>query len=135
MWSSGAFIGKNNLFCGMKMKSRNSLLGVTALALMALMISTAYATCKPPGLSPGYWKHNVHVYCGGNGSYSGDPVHETDESMEGYELIIKGWYAPFTLEWADEHFQDNKLKNGPPYSWLDIANAFNRASGRADYGY
>jgi hypothetical protein len=41
-----------------------------------------------PGLSPGYWKHNVKVYNGGPGSYSGDPTHETAKTMEGYATII-----------------------------------------------
>lgn len=83
------------------------------------------------GLSPGYWKHNVKVYNGGPGHYSGDP-HETAGSMESYELWIQthiGGQGSFTLEWANERFQNNAYKN----MWLTIANWFNAAAGLPPY--
>jgi len=108
------------------MKFSRIALGLTALALMAMVISTTNAC--PPGLSPGYWKHNVKVYCGGPGSYSGDPK-ETAASMEYYESIIAGWVPGFTLEWANERFQNNEYKS----MWLTIANWFNAAAHRLPY--
>jgi len=83
------------------------------------------------GLSPGYWKHNVKVYCGGPGHYSGDP-HESDGSMKGYELWIQTHIAgqgSFTLGWANTQFQNNAYKN----MWLTIANWFNAAAGLSPY--
>jgi hypothetical protein len=102
-------------------------LGLTAIALMVLLVSTTSA-CYLPGLSPGYWKHNVKVYCGGPGSYSGDP-HETLASMEYYESIIASSHPGFTLEKANEIFQNNAYKS----MWLTIANWFNAAADRLPY--
>jgi hypothetical protein len=119
------------------MKLNRIALGLTAIALMLLMVSTASACYMPPGLSPGYWKHNVNVYCGGNGSYSGDP-HETAETMEGYAAyILTGslGYAPthdqivLFLSNVNGIFHDNTQKD----MWLTIANWFNAAAGRLPY--
>ncbi len=97
------------------------------------------------GLSPGYWKHNVKVYNGGPGSYSGTPNHETDETMRGYAAsILVAHQSEITsqdpnvdtveefLVWANTRFQDNQYKDGTP-SWLELANWFNVASGRSLY--
>jgi len=82
-----------------------------------------------PGLSPGYWKHNVNVYNGGRGSYSGDP-HITPEQLEDYEAYIKAnFYSGFSLAWAQTQFQNNQYKD----MWLTIANWFNAAAGLAPY--
>jgi hypothetical protein len=81
-----------------------------------------------PGLSPGYWKHNVNVYNGGRGSFSGDP-HITRAQLEEYEAIIAAVHPGFTLEWAQQQFQDNQYKG----QWLTIANWFNAAAGRLPY--
>jgi len=111
------------------MKLKKPLLALTFLAVIALFVNTAYACCYcKPGRSPGYWKHNVNVYCGGPGSYSGDPK-ETASSMEYYEARIAALHPGFTLEWANERFQDNQYKS----MWLTIANWFNRAAGRSPY--
>jgi hypothetical protein len=81
------------------------------------------------GRSPGYWKHNVKVYCGGPGHYSGDP-HETDASMEEYAMYIAVHFqAGFTLAWANERFQNNEYKD----MWLTMANWFNAAAGWLPY--
>jgi hypothetical protein len=94
------------------------------------------------GLSPGYWKHNVKVYNGGPGHYSGTPTHESDETMEGYAAIILAVGYPTIpadvdtpqefLEWANMRFQDNAYKKGDP-SWLELANWFNAAAGLMPY--
>jgi hypothetical protein len=48
------------------------LVGIVAIALIACLVGSASA-CAGPGLSPGFWKHNVGVYLGlQNGAYS-DP--------------------------------------------------------------
>jgi hypothetical protein len=81
------------------------------------------------GLSPGYWKHNVNVYNGGHGSYSGDP-HITPAQLEAYAAYIKAnFYSGFSLAWAQSRFQNNQYKN----MWLTIANWFNAAAGRLPY--
>jgi hypothetical protein len=81
------------------------------------------------GLSPGYWKHNVNVYNGGRGSYSGDP-HITPAQLEAYAAYIKtNFYSGFSLAWAQSRFQNNQYKD----MWLTIANWFNAAAGRAPY--
>jgi hypothetical protein len=81
------------------------------------------------GLSPGYWKHNVKVYNGGRGSYSGDP-HITPAQLEAYATYIAANYYPgFTLAWANERFQNNAYKD----MWLTIANWFNAAAGLLPY--
>jgi hypothetical protein len=85
--------------------------------------------CARPGLSPGYWKHNVNVYNGGHGSYSGDP-HITPTQLEAYAAYIKANFEPsFSLAWAQTRFQNNQYKN----MWLTIANWFNAAAGLAPY--
>jgi len=115
---------------GKEMKIKKIILSVAALALIAVVVSNVYvARACPPGLSPGYWKHNVKVYCGGPGSYSGDP-HETADTMEEYETYIQThFYGPFTLEKANIAFQDNQYKG----YWLLLANWFNAAAGRLPY--
>jgi len=112
------------------MKLNKIFFGLTVLTLMTLVLFSTASACTLPGLSPGYWKHNVKVYCGGPGHYSGDPK-ETDASMEKYEALIQARYptAGFTLEMANDIFQDNAQKN----LWLPLANAFNAAADRLPY--
>jgi len=113
----------------LEMKLRKTILALTFLAVFAMFVNATYACCHcKPGLSPGYWKHNVRVYVEGIGSYSGDPK-ETATSMEDYEAEIALVHSGFTLEWANEKFQDNQYKS----MWLTIANWFNRAAGRSPY--
>jgi hypothetical protein len=81
------------------------------------------------GLSPGYWKHNVNVYNGGRGSYSGDP-HITPAQLEAYAAYIAANFHPgFTLAEAQGIFQDNKQHA----QWLTTANWFNAAAGLLPY--
>jgi hypothetical protein len=95
-----------------------------------------------PGLSPGYWKHNVKIYNGGPGGYSapyeGMP-HETNAKMLGYAATILS--SPKTeipasvvtaddfLKWVNTEFQ-NPSKNN---MWLTYANWFNQAAGYLPY--
>jgi hypothetical protein len=114
-----------------EMKIKKIILSVAALALIAIVVSNVSVAraCYLPGLSPGYWKHNVKVYCGGPGSYSGDP-HETAATMVGYETYIKAhFYSGFSLALANMAFQDNQYKG----YWLMLANWFNAAAGRLPY--
>lgn len=113
-----------------KMTLKKTILGLTVLTLMTVALVSTASACTLPGLSPGYWKHNVKVYCGGPGHYSGDPK-ETTASMEKYEAIIQSWYpsAGFTLEMANNIFQDNTQKD----LWLPLANVFNAAADRFPY--
>ncbi len=81
------------------------------------------------GLSPGYWKHNVNVYNGGKGSFSGDP-HITRQQLEAYAQYIATNFSPgFTLQNAQQIFQDNKQHA----QWLTVANWFNAAAGLPPY--
>jgi hypothetical protein len=121
---------------------KKMLLSLAALTMMSLVVTNAYA-CMP-GLSPGYWKHNVKVYCGGPGHYSapfpGYP-HETDASMLNYATTILGWdptpsdlppevHTPEELlAWANGIFQDQAYN----HMWLIITNWFNEAAGYSDY--
>jgi hypothetical protein len=53
------------------MKSK-IVIGIAAVVLLSVMVANAYA-CYGPGLSPGFWKHNLGVWLGlANGAYS-DP--------------------------------------------------------------
>jgi hypothetical protein len=114
----------------MEMHSKRILVSVFAVAAMALMISSVSACCYcKPGLSPGYWKHNVRVYVEDRGSYSGDYPKMTAELLEEYEAKIQVRHPSFTLEWANDMFQDNANKD----MWLTIANWFNHAAGRSSY--
>jgi hypothetical protein len=127
------------------MKLDRIALCLATVTLIVLMVSTASA-CDLPGLSPGYWKHNVKVYMGGPGHYSApsdDLPHETKKSMEDYAAIILAAHAgdgipPSVdtpaefLEWANGRFQNNEFKKADP-SWLTIANWFNLAAGRLLY--
>lgn len=113
------------------MKLGKFALGLTALALIIMMVSSVSACL--PALSPGYWKHNVKVYCGGPGHYSGDPK-ESDASMEGYAAIILGGTPTHAqivafLNDCNDKFQNSAYNN----MWLTIANWFNAAAGRYPY--
>jgi hypothetical protein len=124
------------------MKIKKIILSLATLVAMAIIVSSAYASCGCgclPGLSPGYWKHNVKAYNGGPGSYSapfpGYP-HETGTSMELYAAQIiawtpwmAGWTPQQFLIWANGIFQNNSYKD----LWLGLANSFNAAAGYQPY--
>ena len=88
------------------------LLGMMAVALMSLMTVNVVYACVGPGLSPGFWKHNVGVYLElKNGKYS-DP---------GYTggIVTKATMG----DWLDANWDDTVL--------LDLFNALNTKGGGA----
>lgn len=98
------------------------------------------------GLSPGFWKHNIGVYCGTSpGSYSSPQPglpHETAASMLSLATTILSTHpagvpptvttASDFLFWADTQMNNPALKNVAP-TWLTIANWFNAAAGYTPY--
>lgn len=92
-------------------------LGLALLAMTVLMVSPVFA-CEPPlepGLSPGYWKHQVKVYFTGRGH-----AHVDGATLESYGIDLVSAYEVFT----------NPALN---HMWLDLANDFNAAAGLAPY--
>ena len=75
------------------------IISIAAVALLSLMIGGVYAvyavdTC-PPGLTPGFWKHNVGVLLGyNNGSYSSPTgsIWVSQDTMESWLLLH--WTIP-----------------------------------------
>lgn len=92
---------------------KKTLIGIAAVAFVALMIANAYAQCAevpPPtfcgcrarGFTPGFWKHNIEVRLSNapydedltNGAYNAfaggrlDGVKLTDALMDGYLAAI-----------------------------------------------
>lgn len=81
-----------------------------------------------PGLSPGFWKHNIQVALGQNpGSFS--VPHEGEPRMDAATLTA--YAAPYTLQQALDALQ----AKGPGSDTirLDMANHFNAAAGYAPY--
>jgi len=100
-------------------------------AMLALVVPFAFA-CEPPpppppGHSPGYWKHNVRVYCRGIAHYNNE---ESTSTMEAYEAyIIANIDSGFTLCWADMVMWNNAFKS----IWITVADYFNEAAGLGPY--
>ena len=82
---------------------KKTLLSIVAVAFVALMITSVYATIPPPdfpcgrcpGFTPGFWKHNIKVRLGlTDGAYNAfeggplDGVKLTDAMMDGYLAAI-----------------------------------------------
>ncbi len=119
------------------MKAKKIVVGLTLLALVVLMVPPVFANGdeRPPGYSPGYWKHQLKAMFNGRGH-----MHE-EGNMEDYEDTIanemntsaindlSGDPSQFELRDAFEAFID------PSYNhmWLTIANWFNEAAGRKPY--
>lgn len=106
-------------------------LALIAAALTLLMAPVVFA-CEPPppppqepGLSPGFWKHDVRAKL-----YRIGRLHYSDSDIEAFEAYIGEYISPgFTLEWAHIVFWDKEYK----YMWLTVANWFNEAAGLAPY--
>ena len=82
--------------------------GTLFAALMISMLTTTMAittvnACAGPGLSPGFWKHNVGVYLElRNGSYS-DPVNSPFVSKETMDTwLVANWTDARLLELYNE---------------------------------
>ena len=79
------------------MKSKKIVIGIAAVALLSAIVANAYA-CVGPGLSPGFWKHNIGVYLGlKNGEYS-DPGYTAGE-------VSKDTMG----DWLQAHWTDAQL--------------------------
>jgi hypothetical protein len=119
---------------------KKTLISIVAVAFVALMISNAYANCgvpKPPctcgrcpGLTLGFWKHNIQVYLDGDSiGYSAlpDGTKLTNALMDTYLTKIQGkpGMAGFTFEDALAYL---KLK-GWSADRTNTANWFNWAAG------
>ena len=87
--------------------------GTVFAALMISMLTTTMAittvnACAGPGLSPGFWKHNVGVYLGlRNGSYS-DPVNSPFVSQE----TMGTWLSQWTVKQLTDLYNDLNTKGG-----------------------
>ena len=93
------------------------LIGIASVALLALMVGSASA-CVGPGLSPGFWKHNVGVCLGlENGSYS-DPG-------------ITGPRAGYTGICSKDTMGDWLKANWSPAELLALFNALSTRGGGA----
>ena len=120
------------------MKTSKIALGLTGLILIVLMVPMVFANGngeRPPGYSPGYWKHQLKAMFnqrgrmqeeGNMGDYEDYIANEIDtSSING----LAGDPTQFELRDAFEAFTD------PSYNhmWLTIANWFNDAAGLAPY--
>jgi len=96
---------------------------VLGLAMLAFVVPFVFA-CEPPppepGLSPGYWKHEIRAQL-----YDRGAKHYTPDE---YWAIFgeTGFADPYEVyDWL----WDNAYKS----IWLDVANAFNEAAGLGPY--
>ena len=130
------------------------LLVMSAVALLALMIGSAYAVprvpeptvptpdfCQPfcsPGFTPGFWKHNIEVRLDlTNGAYSAfvgapsDGVKLTDEMMDDLLAAINLAYPGLNLTFE----QALAYLELPGWSLdrTNTANLFNEAAGYGPY--
>ena len=103
----------------------------TAIALLVLMVPLVFANGngeRPPGYSPGYWKHQLKAHYDERGR-----MQESWNDMLFYEAFIQVNHEPsFTLLGAYLDFTDTSMNNSED-AWLTIANWFNDAAGRAPY--
>jgi len=121
---------------------KKTLMGIVAVALVALMIANVYAAIPAPtfcgclcrGFTPGFWKHNIQVRLGlTNGAYSAfeggpkDGIKLTDAMMDGFLARIKAkpGMSGFTFEQALAYL---KLQ-GWSADRTNTANWFNWAAG------
>ena len=84
---------------------------------------------QPPGLSPGFWKHNINVALGGKGSFSSP--HEGEPHLTAADL--EGWAADIGVTLEDALAALNAKGPGSAAIRLGMANAFNEAAGFAEY--
>jgi len=107
------------------------LIGLTAVLIMACMTGSALATVGP-GLSPGFWKHNLGVYLGHeNGGYS-DPIYYPGVDPVVTRLTMHDFLAlkesqGWNLEYA---YQILSAKGGGDIAQarIDMANLLNQGT-------
>lgn len=117
------------------MHFRRVLVGVLAVALVAMLVSSVsacyYCKCRKPGLSPGFWKHNVGVYLGiSPGSYS-DP----EGSPVVSQATMGDWLAGLGLD-LQALYDDLNTKGGGAAgaaTRVGAANVFNALAGLQPY--
>jgi len=108
---------------------KKTLIGIVTVAFVVLMITNASA-CLPPGMTPGFWKHNIKVRLGlTNGAYSAlpDGTKLTNAMMDGYLTTVRSLSVNPTLTFA----QALAYLNLPGWSAdrTNMANWFNAAAG------
>ncbi len=131
---------------------KKALLSIAGVTFFALMIANVFAQTlppvrapiicgtPPPGLTPGFWKHNIQVRLTNapydedltNGAYSAlpDGTKLTDALMDSYLVAIKGYLGPwFTFDLALQYLQ----LPGWSTDRTNTANWFNWAAGLGYY--
>jgi hypothetical protein len=111
-------------------------LSLMSMSIVILMITSVYAGgVPPPGLSPGFWKHNVRVALEYPGEYS--VPHEGDSPVD-YDMIV--YLAKLATGETDNTLAllaalADLTATGPGSEMirLDMANLFNLYAGYADY--
>jgi len=118
------------------MKLSKLALGSALIALVVLMIPLAFANGNgEPGLSPGYWKHQLKVMFNGRGH-----MQETLADMDMYAGYIDDHIDTGGIEMLDGFpgfenedaflaFSDTSYN----HMWTTIANWYNEAAGREPY--
>ena len=116
------------------------IISVVAVAMLSLMIGGVFAEdcCPPPpccecnpGLSPGFWKHNVGVYLGlRNGAYS-DPTGSPVVS----QATMEGWLGSLGLNLPALYDALNTKGGGAAGAAMRVgaANEFNALAGLEPY--
>jgi hypothetical protein len=85
---------------------------------------------RKPGLSPGFWKHNISVALGlSKGSFSSP--HEGDPHLTLEDL--QGWATEIGVTLQEAYYALNARGPGMDVVRLDMANAFNAAAGFGPY--
>ena len=108
------------------------LIGMMAVALLALMVANVYA-CVGPGLSPGFWKHNIGVYLGeNNGEYS-DPGYTWVVSKETMGDWLGTHWSQAELEAAYEALSTKGGGAAGAAIRVGMANVFNAAADLTPY--
>ena len=111
-----------------------SILGIAMLALMIATVTAQTVPCPPPefycrpcpGLTPGFWKHNIGVALGySRGDYSAfrDGTKLTEAMLQGYAAVVG-----VTLQEAYDALTAHGYL-GADMVRADMANAFNAAAG------
>jgi hypothetical protein len=105
-----------------------AILGIATVAMLALVVSSqTVLCCVGPGLSPGFWKHNLGVYLGeANGSYSDPGVTGLRIAEAPYYLVgpsppvtkynMEAWFdalagAPWNVD-LEQAYADLNTKGG-----------------------
>ena len=132
------------------MKIKKLFIGITTVALLAMMISNVYAQeCEcPPGFTPGFWKHNIGVYLygetdgeiGSPGHYNSfgyhggvrDGMRLDDGMMEEFLGYVQNMSPGLTMEDAYNALTAHGYK-GANLVRDAMANMWNSAAGYGDF--